>query len=304
MKIVSSAPGKLILMGEHAVVYGYPCIVTAVDKRLYVEVEKVSAGEDKFITPQVKGHRFLKETVVFFKEKYKIKDSLKILTRGDFSHKVGLGSSSAVIVATFNALANLFKITLTKKELFEISHEVNLKIQKVGSGFDIAATSYGGTQYFIKGGKVIQPLNLQRLPLVIGYSGLKADTPTLIKQVNKQYQENKKKTVLIFNQIKILVDQGKDELVKSNFEKFGVLMTKNHMLLKDLKVSSLKLDKMVEVALEAGAWGAKLSGAGGGDCMVALTPENRIKEVERAIVKIGGEIIRANVNSQGVRIEI
>ncbi len=303
MKVVSSAPGKLMIMGEHAVVYGYPCIVTAVEKRLFVEVEAISGSRDSIVTPQVKECRFLSESVNYFKEKFKIKQNLKITTRGDFSHRVGLGSSSAVTVATFNALANLFHITLSKKELFDLSYQVTLKIQKVGSGFDIAAAVYGGTQYFVTGGKMIQPLNLQRLSFVIGYSGIKADTPTLIRQVATKYEKDKKNTTSIFNKIKKLVDQGKDQLIKRDFEELGKLMTKNHLLLQKLGVSTKKLDQMVEVSINAGAWGAKLSGAGGGDCMIAITPPNKIEMVQAAIIKSDGEIIDTDVNAQGVKIE-
>lgn len=292
-----------MLMGEHAVVYGYPCLVTAVDKRLFLEVEEIGEGTDKIITPQVKECRFLKEAVKLFKEKFQIKKSLKISTQGDFSHQVGLGSSSAVTVATFNALANLFQITLTKKDLFDFSYQVTLKIQKVGSGFDIAAAVYGGVLYFIGREKKIEPLNLQKLSLIIGYSGIKADTPTLIRRVAELYEKEKRLTSTILKKISLLVDQGKEQLIKKNFEKFGSLMTKNHQLLQSLGVSTPKLDRMVEAALVAGAWGAKLSGAGGGDCMISIVPSKKIENIKEAIKKNGGEIINTNVNAQGVRIE-
>ena len=72
MKIKVSAPGKLLLLGDHAVVYGYPCIVTAVDKRLYVEAEIINDSENKIIAPQVKESRFVLESIATFKEKFKI----------------------------------------------------------------------------------------------------------------------------------------------------------------------------------------------------------------------------------------
>ena len=71
MKIKVSAPGKLMLLGEHAVVYGYPCIVTAVDKRLYVEAEIIDKKEDEIVTPQVKENRFVLETLAHFREEFK-----------------------------------------------------------------------------------------------------------------------------------------------------------------------------------------------------------------------------------------
>ena len=303
MKIKVSAPGKLMLMGDHAVVYGFPCIVTAVDKRLYVEAETVDNKEDEIITPQVKESRFVLETIADFKEKLKLKKSVKIVTKGDFSHNVGLGSSSAVTVATFAALSSLFNVSLSKRQIFDLSYKVNLKIQGLGSGFDIAAATYGGTLHFVTGGKVIEPLNIDSLPLVVGYSGVKADTPFYVRKVAETFKNRKTEMKRIFEKIARLVESAKKSLQDRNLNRLGSSMTENHELLQKLKVSIPKLDKMVEAALKAGAYGAKLSGAGGGDCMIALTPEDKRKTVEKAIEKVGGEIINVENNAEGARIE-
>ena len=82
MSIKVSAPGKLMLLGDHAVVYGYPCLVTAVDKRLYVEAEIINAENDDIITPQVKESRFVLESIAYFKEQFQIKESVRIKTKG------------------------------------------------------------------------------------------------------------------------------------------------------------------------------------------------------------------------------
>src|SRR3989339_340377 len=104
MNIKASAPGKLMLFGEHAVIYGYPCIVTTVSSRIYVEVEKTS-GQFKIDAPQVKDTRFVEETVKQFCEKYEVNNKILIKTFSDFSSKFGFGSSSAVTVATITALS-------------------------------------------------------------------------------------------------------------------------------------------------------------------------------------------------------
>ena len=303
MKIKVSAPGKLMLLGEHAVVYGYPCIVTAVDKRLYVEAEIINKKDDEIITPQVKESRFVLETIVEFKEKFKIKKSVRVITNGDFSHNVGLGSSSAVTVATFVALSSLFKAAISRREIFDLSYKVNLKIQGVGSGFDIAAATYGGILYFVSGGKVIEPLNIDSLSLVVGYSGIKADTPYYVRRVAETFKLKQQKLQEIFKKISKLVELAKISLTRKNFEDLGKLMTENHNLLRKLGVSIDILDKMVEAALDASALGAKLSGAGGGDCMIALVSKAKKQAVEKAIEKVGGEIVKVNNNAEGVRIE-
>ena len=303
MRIKVSAPGKLMLMGEHAVVYGYPCIVTAVDKRLYVEAEKIDEGEDKIVAPQVKESRFVLESIATFKEKFGISKSVKISTKGDFSHNVGLGSSSAVTVATFKALSLLFDVPMTNKQIFSLSYKVNLKIQGVGSGFDIAAATFGRTLYFVSGGKLIEPLHIDKLALVVGYSGIKADTPFYIRKVAEAFKNKKNEMDEVFKQINILVVEGKQYLNEKKYSSFGEKMTQNHKLLQKLGISIPKLDQMVEESIRAGAYGAKLSGAGGGDCMIALSPQNKILEIEKAIEKVGGEIIKVNNNAEGVKIE-
>jgi mevalonate kinase len=303
MKIKVSAPGKLMLFGEHAVVYDKPCIVTAVSSRLYVELELTHSGF-KIEAPQAKDVRFVEEAVSVFKEKYKIGNGLAIKTSSDFSSQYGFGSSSAVTVATLFALAKIYEINLSLQEIFDLGYQVTLNIQGVGSGFDIAAALYGGTIYFLTGGKVIQPLKTETLPLVIGYSGIKADTPTMIKNLKLKMKNDPFGSIKnIFNSIEKIVDEAKIALTLGDWRKVGQLMNENHHLLQQLGVSTKKLDQMCQAAVEAGAYGAKLSGAGGGDCMIALTPVEKREAVEEAIVKVGGQIIKVKTNAKGVKVE-
>ncbi|MBI4225827.1 mevalonate kinase [Candidatus Roizmanbacteria bacterium] len=303
MKIKVSAPGKLMLLGEHAVVYGYPCIAMAVDKRLYVTAEIIDSKGDETIAPQVKESRFVLEAIAKFKEKYNIKQSVRIRTNGDFSHNVGLGSSSAVTVATFKAISEIFNKSLSLREIFDLSYEVNLKIQGVGSGFDLAAATFGGTLYFIRGGKVIEPLGNETLPLVVGYSGTKADTPFYVRKVAETFKRRQTEIKDILRKIEALVISGKKNILNRDYKNLGKCLTENHLLLQKLGVSIPKLDAMVEAANKAGAWGAKLSGAGGGDCMTALVSNDKRTAVEEAIKKVGGEIINVTNNAEGVRID-
>lgn len=300
MEIEVSAPGKLMLFGEHAVVYNRPCIVTAVSARITVEVKKISAGLE-IDAPQAKDFRFVEEAVRVFKEKYKTNGGLKIKTQSDFSSQYGFGSSSAVTVATIFGLSQLYQIPLTKKEIFNLGYQVTLNIQGVGSGFDIAAAVFGGILYFLTGGKTIKPLSVKNLPIVVGYSGIKADTPKIVKSLKLKIKNSKEKFNQIFDKIAQIVEVAKIELGKENWKKLGELMNENHQLLQQLGVSTKKLDLMCQAAVSAGAYGAKLSGAGGGDCMIALVSENKRQAVESAINKTGGKVIKVNPNAEGVK---
>jgi len=287
MTVKVSAPGKLMLFGEHAVVYGYPCIVTTVSSKIHVEAENTK-NEFKVEAPQSKDTTFVKETVKLFCEKYKVDNKILIRTYGDFSSKFGLGSSSAVTVATIMALSNLYEIEISKKEIFDLGYKVVHTIQKVGSGFDVASATYGGTIYFLNGGKVIEPLSVKNLSLVIGYSGSKASTTKIVKDLKPDFK--------IFDEIRKIVEEAKIALVSADWKITGELINQNHHLLKKLGVSTQKLDKMCEAAVLSGAYGAKLSGAGGGDCMIALVSENKIKNVESSIIRVGGEILNVKTN--------
>lgn len=298
--IKTSAPGKLLLLGDYAVVYGHPCIVTAVDKRLYVEAKIIEAQEDVINTPQVKESRFVLETIAYMKEQFNLSASIQINTKGDFSHQVGLGSSSAVTVATVEAINQLFKLHLTKKDIFTISYKVNLLIQGVGSGFDIAAATYGKTIRYVKGGEELSELSLQSLPLIVGYSGIKADTPYYIRKVAEAFKQRQSELNELFASMHSLVDEATIALQKSDFQTVGNCFNSGHTILQKLGVSIPKLDSMVKAALNAGAWGAKLSGAGGGDCMIALVPPDKTQKVTDAIKRVGGEIITVGLQANGV----
>lgn len=319
--ITTSAPGKLMLFGEHAVVYNRPCIVTAVDERMYATIELLNSQEFELQAPDVhitdykksitelgigeipKGAKFVEIAVKNFFEKYNLSKGIKITTKSDFSSEFGFGSSSASTVCVIKALSEIFNIKLSNKEIFDISYKTVLDIQGKGSGFDVAAAVYGGTIYFLTGGKIIEPLTASSIPLIVGYSGIKADTVSLINSVKDFSNKNPELVEGIYNSIEIIVNSAKEEIVNQNWEQIGILMSENQKLLQSLGVSILKLDNMILSANNAGAYGAKLSGAGGGDCMIALAPFENIKNVEDGITKEGGTILNVSTNAKGAKIE-
>jgi mevalonate kinase len=321
-KITASAPGKLMLFGEHAVVYGRPCIVTAVDQRIRVSVQKLTEKELQIEAPDVgilnykkninkighgndipKGVRFIEYAIKNFKNKFGLPSGVKIETKSDFSSKFGFGSSSAATVATLKAVSELFRVKLTMKGLFDLSYKTVLGVQGVGSGFDLAAAIWGGTIYFVTGGKKIAPLNTGKLSLVIGYTGIKADTPTLVKKVGELCKNNKKETDKIFDIIGVIVEDAKKALLKGDFKKLGSLADINQGLLDSLGVSTKELFNLTAAAREGGAYGAKLSGAGGGDCMISFVNSRYRNAARRAIRIVGGTVLDVETGAEGVRIE-
>ena len=319
-KVTASAPGKLMLYGEHAVVYGSPCIVTAVDQRVRVTVEPNGEGEIHVCSPNVgldeyhkmidrlgkddlpKSMAFVEMLVKRVYEKYKISSGIRISTESDFSSQFGFGSSAAVVAALSAALNKYFELDMSKHELFQIAYQAVLDVQGVGSGFDVAASVYGGTLYYVTPGDIIENIYDGNLPMIVGYTGIKADTSTLIRQV-AELKRNEGWVEAVFGDISDLVNRAKAAFTKNDFEQLGKLMNKNQKLLSTLNVSSIELDKLIKSAKESGAYGAKLSGAGGGDCMVALVQGEKQREVVQAIEKSGGKWMNVETGAEGVRID-
>lgn len=295
--ITCRCPGKLMIVGEHAVVYGYPCIVTAVDR--YIEVEAGKSKRDIFDTGNVSDRRFLLSALQTFRRVFQIKDTVSLSTKSTIG-AYGLGSSAATVVATVQALSELFQLSFTKRQLFDLSFQAVLRVQKKASGFDIASSVYGATSYFDGKTKRVQKVTDNNLPLVIGFSGQKADTITYIEKVFNLYRRNAKHIESIFNQITYEVTKTKKAIEDKNWKIVGKCMNANHSLLQQLGVSTSHLDKLVLQAIDAGAYGAKLSGAGGGDCMIAVIPKEKRDKIETALQKEGAQILKLQTSVRGV----
>jgi len=321
MKIRISAPGKLMLLGEHAVVYGWPCIVTAVDKRLYLEAEFLKEKKLIIEAPSVgvrnykkdldklckngepKGGRFVECAVLNFHQKYPPLFGVKIETKNGFSIKYGFGSSAAVTVCTIKALSGLTGSKLSDREIFDLSYKTILDVSGVGSGFDVAAAIYGETLYFVTAGEKIERIGNGEIPLLVGYTGIKADTPTQVKMVAEKKKRDEELITRIFSEISFLVDKAKKTIKERDWQRLGELMNYNQGYLEALGVNTQKLSDLIYAARNAGCYGAKLSGAGGGDCMIATVDEKNRKKAEKAIEKVGGEIIKVKTGEEGVRVE-
>lgn len=319
MRFTASAPGKLLLLGDHAVVYGHPCLVTAVDIRYRVTVEIIPGDLVEIITPELRARgaarrlpaadtgvaplretAFVEAAVAQMFRQYNAYTGLRIQTGGQ-PLSYGLGSSSAVTAAAVGALNALFALNLPLEEQFRLAYAAVLDVQGKGSGFDVAAAVFGGTLYYVRGGERLEALPVHDLPFVIGYSGAKVGTVNLVTMVEALYQRQPAIVGGMFDLLHQIVDAGKAALLAGDWQAFGDLANLNHGILDSLGVNTLSLSRLIEAARAAGAYGAKLSGAGGGDCMFAIADERAA--VGAAITAAGGVVVPFVLNAPGICLE-
>jgi mevalonate kinase len=325
-KIHVSAPGKLMLLGEHAVVHGRPCLVTAMDSRLHMALALADPGDDTFTihAPDVgvervrgrmvdalaggralaHGTRFIESALVVFRERYGIERGVQIDTHSGFSSQLGLGSSSATVVCALFGMARLFAIEIAPFDLFTLGLKAIFRVQQTGSGFDLAAAIYGGTLFYDNGQpRRIEPLDVPSLPLIVAYTGVKADTATYVRRVGARVERWPTAMHMIFDTMAQLVHAGRIALEHADWPRLGQLMDMQHGLAHAIGVDTLATVELVFHAREAGAYGAKLSGAGGGDCIIVLAPDDRRAAIQAALEAAGGQIVATTPNAPGVRLE-
>jgi mevalonate kinase len=319
--VTISAPGKLLLLGDHAVVYGYPCIVTAVDRRIQAIVATTEEPFFQLVASDVKINQYKKSmseigmgdiphdvkfaefAVKNFIEAFPFSGGISVQTGAQFSKSVGFGSSAATVVSILAALVKLFHSSISEKQLLSLAKKTVLDVQQIGSGFDVAAALYGGTIEYTTNGEVVEPLSIEPIPLVVGYTGIKADTATLARAVAQKREKEQVKVDRIFEAIGKLVVEAKMKMIDGDWERVGRLMDFNQDYLRDLGVSSGVLESLISAAKKAGAWGAKLSGAGGGDCMIAVAPSDKKEAIRKAVADAGGTVMDVTPGEQGVRAE-
>ncbi len=322
MAVEASAPGKVILFGEHSVVYRGPAIVLAIDKRARVVAEERSDDKIYFDALNIgfsgyfEGNKYKPETgerwrgrrLAAFKvsarktmEHLGVESGLNLVIRSEIPIAVGLGSSAAICVATVAAVANLLSGGLTSDEICALAYEGERVVHGNPSGVDNNISTFGGILRYEKDAGLKRFEMEGNLPFVIGNTHRRRSTRRMVERVRSLRDRNPEIVENIIETIGALSNEGLAALLENDLPKLGNLMNINHGLLAALGVSSPELDLMVHSSRRAGALGAKLTGAGGGGCMIALAEQPRLRRVENAIRRRHGESIRVCVSYEGVK---
>jgi mevalonate kinase len=306
--------GKVILFGEHFVVHGVPGIVSAIDSATDAEVtqtgnELVIKDERKAAKGYAEEKRLQQiESIERMLKKMGLdpKLPLNIWVGGTLPGFSGLGASAASSVAIARAIAEELSLKLTNEQVNQIAYEAEKAYAGNPSGIDNTAATYGGLMWFKKnlagGPATVERLSV-RMPvqIVIGSTGKVANTKAMVAGVAERKNKYPEKYGQIFKQAENLTYAGRKALESYDLKKVGELMNENHRLLQEIEVSSMELDLLVDIARKNGAFGAKLTGGGGGGCMVALTPGEELQEkVAAAIEKEGYEVLRTKIGVEKI----
>ncbi|MEM0058289.1 MAG: mevalonate kinase [Candidatus Bathyarchaeia archaeon] len=323
--VVASAPAKVILFGEHFVVYGEPAIVLAIDKRVYAKVEirqdkrlfihsqnlgvsaffedddiKVEKGDLKEAKIKLEPIKCAVEKVL---KKAGEKVGLNVEVHSTVPVAAGLGSSAAVASAVAAAVGAALNVEMSKEDVFRIAFEAEKIMHGTPSGVDPAISTYGGTMLFqLDTG--FKPLEVKAdIPLVIGNTGVERSTRVQVAKVRELRDKYPQIIEPMMRTAREIVLQAVEALRKGDLQTLGELMNINHALLYGLGVSDESLEWLINAARRAGALGAKLTGAGGGGCMIALASMERLEKVLEAVQRAGASAFIARKTDEGVKIE-
>ncbi len=305
---MASSPAKAILFGEHAVVYGEPAVAVALDRRITVKVEGSSESKVDGGRLTMRRHRYIRWAMNNLWEG----QPLDFRIRSAIPGASGLGSSAALSCSVACALRNLRGMETTPGQIAKDAFEIEYNVQGGASPTDTSCSSHGGgilvnfekgedhLWSISKGERTwhIHDLPVPDMTLVVGFTGKPSVTHIQVAKVRSFFDRSgfAKETV---KEIGSLVSDALPALKRNDLVSIGALMNKNHSLLSILGVSSKELQTLVDASLPY-SYGAKLTGAGGGGSMIALTDDP--EKVAEAISARGGKSYIVRISTLGTEV--
>ena len=310
---VSSGHGKIILLGEHSVVYGRHAIAAPVPLAIQAKVEPSDSGVE-LIIPRwnvnqrlhrevEKQHSFEQSLALVFRE-LGLKDKrMRIEIYPNVPRAMGLGGSAALAVAVIRALDRCYELDLNDEQVNALAFECEKIAHGTPSGIDNTLSVYGKPMLFRAGEQPLrQQIEIQGpIDLVVGISGIESLTAATVARVKKAREARPALYEEIFDQIDSLVLQAVAALKTRDLGTLGELMNVCQGLLNAMQVSNWELEEMIQIARKCGALGAKLTGGGGGGSMIALCdddPESTLR-VEQGLKQAGYQSLVVRIDSHG-----
>lgn len=315
-RAVASAPAKAILFGEHFVVYGKPAIAVALNRRVRATSTLNDRGEIRVRSmlgyssiplASIHGphsyehdpHRHIIFSVQSVMNALNEHVGVDILLESDFPYGMGLGASAATSIATIASVSSLLG-GMSRDQVFRLSLEAERLVHRNPSGIDSAICTYGGLVLF-KDGR-IERLDgrgyLHDLRFMIVNSGIMKDTGSMVMKVKARGESSREEFSSLTEMSEALTMQALYAMKCNDVARIGKLLTLNHLLLRRLGVSNDTLDAIVRDAIASGAYGAKLTGAGGGGCVISLIDGSRSKVLFDALSRY--ETFISGIEEEGV----
>jgi len=308
LKSIASAPGKIILFGEHFVVHGTKAILAAIDKRVTVTTTftenktiKVNSELGTLEIPISSSHEEVKnEFRPFVYLANKMIDSnqnvngLEITIDSDIPIGVGLGSSSACCVAAAASISELFK-ELSSEEILNLSIEAEKTIFPDTSGADCTICTYGGMIEYPSIEKIDSTFDLN---LVIANSMIPHNTKNSVEKVNKFKENNEERFSQLCDLENILIDEAITTMKNNDATALGLKMSENQKYLEEIQISNDTLRDMIS-SLNEISLGSKITGAGDGGCIIALVKDDNMDKVP-ALLGEDKECFSAKIDTKGV----
>ncbi|MDH3203972.1 MAG: mevalonate kinase [Nitrosopumilus sp.] len=310
MKSKASAPGKVILFGEHFVVYGIKSILCAINKRITVTAEKIDEEKiciksemyDVVLEPNKSISEIDFKLRPFYYLSNKIiqnqNTGIKIEIESEIPLGVGLGSSSACCVASAAAILGLFSET-SKERVLELAIEAEKTIFQNTSGADCTVCTYGGIMEYDKKNKFKKIESEPNFHLVIANSNIKHSTELVVAGVKRFGEENRDEFSKLCNNESKLIEDALKFLKENNIKGLGEIVIQNQKYLETIGVSNDKLREMIQVGQKF-SFGAKITGAGGGGCIFALTDESNLKQTIKEFKDKNYECFSVKIDFRGL----
>ena len=310
MKSKASAPGKIILFGEHFVVYGVKAILCSINKRVTVTAEKIS--DKKIVINSEIGNLILEPNKSISEINSPLKPfyylgnkviknqdtGIQIKIDSEIPLGVGLGSSSACCVAGAAAIFKLFG-DISKEEILELAIEAERTIFENTSGADCTVCVYGGImEYDKKQGfkKIEDEPNFQ---LVIANSNIEHSTESMVSEVKAFTIKNKEEFSKLLNQELELVEDVLKLLKENNTIELGEKINQNQEYLETIGISNNQLREMIEIGQKT-SFGAKITGSGGGGCIFAITDESNLEDTLKEFKDNNFECFSVEIDFKGL----
>ncbi len=299
--------GKIILLGEHSVVYGRHAIAVPAPVNIRTKVQDTEdeillmipswGVEYRLDKNPKKRQSFEKPAGLILDQMGLSKKGMKIEVFSDIPRGMGLGGSAAIAVSIIKALNNHFKLALNQDEINQMALESEKIAHGNPSGIDNTMATYGHPLIFRNGDNpLIEPLNInETFSILIGFSSTEGLTAKTVGIVRDLWKKNPGVYEKIFDEIDSLALQSIQAIQNNDFELLGQLMNINHGLLNTLQVSTPELERLIMIARESGALGAKLTGGGGGGAVIALCKD--IDITKSAIESEGYETLVVEIHN-------